>query len=202
MELCRLATLLVLCGALLGTAQAESGARAGSGKQELCLKDEVCREHYANANELYKAGKLAQAIEEYEAAYKEVQIPVFLYNLGRLHQRLGQLSQAAEHFQRYLAAGVDEDPAQRQRAQDFLREIQGQQQPAAVPAAAPVQAQAQAPIAEPKSEEKTPLYKKWWFWTATVGGVVVVGTAIGLGVGLGTHRVTVPSDLMGYMPTF
>lgn len=30
---------------------------------------------------------------------------------------------------------------------------------------------------------RTPVYKKWWLWTA-VGAVVVAGVAVGLGVGL------------------
>ena len=37
---------------------------------------------------------------------------------------------------------------------------------------------------------KTPVYKKWWFWTIT--GVVVVG-AVGLGLGLGLSSGSTPS---------
>ena len=35
------------------------------------------------------------------------------------------------------------------------------------------------------SATKTPVYKKWWLWTAV--GVVVAGGAVGLGLGLGSH---------------
>ena len=185
----------LLATAVLLVGLAAPAWAAGSAMQELCLKDEACRTHYANADEAYRAGKLPEAIEAYEAAYRQVQIPVFLFNLGRLHQRLGNLDEAAEHFRRYLAAGMDEDPAQRQRAQDYLREIQEQKPaPAAEPAAIPV------PV--PAPAEKRPVYKTWWFWTAAVGGAVVVGAAIGLGVGLGVHRVTVPDDATGYRPSF
>ena len=38
--------------------------------------------------------------------------------------------------------------------------------------------------AQPPPPERAPVYKKWWLWTV-VGGVVVVGVAVGLGVGLG-----------------
>jgi hypothetical protein len=38
-------------------------------------------------------------------------------------------------------------------------------------------------VATAPPPRKTPVYKKWWLWTA-VGGVVVVGVAVGLGVGL------------------
>jgi tetratricopeptide (TPR) repeat protein len=40
--------------------------------------------------------------------------------------------------------------------------------------------------ATPVERKRTPLYKKWWLWTA-VGGVVVAGAAVGLGVALSSH---------------
>jgi hypothetical protein len=36
---------------------------------------------------------------------------------------------------------------------------------------------------EQRAEEERPFWRRWWFWTI-VGGVVVAGTAVGLGVGL------------------
>ena len=35
----------------------------------------------------------------------------------------------------------------------------------------------------PPVEKKTPIYERWWLWTA-VGGVVAVGLGVGLGIGL------------------
>jgi hypothetical protein len=29
-------------------------------------------------------------------------------------------------------------------------------------------------------QQQAPVYKKWWFWTAIIGGTAVVGTAIGV----------------------
>src|SRR5262245_42947861 len=79
-------------------------ARTVTVKQSLCLQDTKCRDHYAAADELYRAGKLIAAIPEFEAAYKEVQLPVFLYNIGRIHHQLGNLQQAAAHYRRFLGA--------------------------------------------------------------------------------------------------
>jgi outer membrane protein assembly factor BamD (BamD/ComL family) len=45
----------------------------------------------------------------------------------------------------------------------------------------------QTQVVEKKPE--TPVYKKWWLWTA-VGAVVVVGVGIGLGVGLSSSNDT------------
>jgi len=43
---------------------------------------------------------------------------------------------------------------------------------------------------------KKPVYKKGWFWGAVVGGVVVVGVAVGLGVGL-TRAKSAPTPSLG-----
>jgi tetratricopeptide (TPR) repeat protein len=40
----------------------------------------------------------------------------------------------------------------------------------------------------PPREERTPVYKKWWLWTAV--GVVVVGAGLGLGLGLGLSKTS------------
>ena len=47
--------------------------------------------------------------------------------------------------------------------------------------------------------KKTPLYRKWWFWTAVGGAVVITGLSIGLAVGL-QPRQTLLNNY--YDPTF
>jgi hypothetical protein len=46
----------------------------------------------------------------------------------------------------------------------------------------------------------TPVYKKWWLWTA-VGAVVVVGVAVGVGVGV-SQSGGAPGSHFGTMPVF
>jgi tetratricopeptide (TPR) repeat protein len=55
--------------------------------------------------------------------------------------------------------------------------------------------------AQPAPVEKTPVYKKWWLWTA-VGVVVVAGVGIGLGVGLSSSGSTpsATTDFGTYRP--
>jgi tetratricopeptide (TPR) repeat protein len=49
---------------------------------------------------------------------------------------------------------------------------------------------------------KTPVYKKWWLWTA-VGGAVAIGLGVGLGVGLGTSSSgALPSTTFGAAKPF
>ena len=56
--------------------------------------------------------------------------------------------------------------------------------------------------AAPPAGPSTPIYKKWWFWTAVGGAVVVGATAIGLGVGLRPVDVTPPGASYGPFPAF
>lgn len=82
MRLGFLSCLLLLC--LSGAAHAaDTPPPSRPSNQNLCLQNETCRQHSLDAKELSKAGKLAAAIDEYTAAYAEVQIPVFLYCIRR-----------------------------------------------------------------------------------------------------------------------
>src|SRR5687767_1181436 len=55
-------------------------------------------------------------------------------------------------------------------------------EPTARPAPKPIEVSRPVPPPSAPSTERTPVYKKWWLWTA-VGAVVVAGVAVGLGVG-------------------
>lgn len=190
---------------LCAAAHAQTPPLSASARHNLCLQDDVCRQHSASARELSRAGNLRAAIDEYEAAYHEIQLSVFLYNIARLYHRLGNLRQAASYYSRYLSTAIDEDPEQRARARSYLDEVQKSPALAApeppVPSAlSPLQASppAPAPIEPPR---KVPVYKKWWFWT--IIGTVAAGTAIGVGVGLGTNAAAqAPTDIMLYQPSF
>jgi tetratricopeptide (TPR) repeat protein len=49
-----------------------------------------------------------------------------------------------------------------------------------------------------KPEEVAPFYKSWWFWTLV--GCVVVGTSVGIGVGVGAQGdVVQPSGSLGFI---
>lgn len=183
---------LVLIVWFCGTAHADPLSPGTPVKQNLCLQDDICRQHSMNAKEFSKAGNLREAIVEYEAAYQEIQLSVFLYNIGRLHHRLGELDQAATYYNRYLSTAIDEDPEQRARANEYLREIQVPK--SSVEPVLPTPALVEKPA-------KKPFYKTWWFWTIT--GTVVAGAAIGVGVGLGIGA-TNPNraDIMLYTPAF
>jgi tetratricopeptide (TPR) repeat protein len=51
----------------------------------------------------------------------------------------------------------------------------------------------------PPPEKKTPVYKKWWLWTAV--GVVAVGAAVGAGIAVGLQSNT-PNSALGATRVF
>lgn len=60
-------------------------------------------DHEARGYELATAGKLAEALEEFEAAYQATRAPQLLFAMGRMHSLLGDCARAKDHFQRFLA---------------------------------------------------------------------------------------------------
>jgi hypothetical protein len=62
-------------------------------------------------------------------------------------------------------------------------------EPAAATAAAPVAA---VTTTEPKRDARTPVYKKWWLWTAVAVAAVGVGVGVGLGVTAGGSSAPTP----------
>jgi hypothetical protein len=172
-------------------------------------------EHFARGNELYGAGRYADAIQELEAGYAQDPRPEFLYALGQAERKLGNCGAALARYQAYL----DTNPAPQRRDAtqmqiDRCREEMGAAAPApapvapapvvekppAAPAPAPVHHPAPAPVhhevaaAAPKH---TPVYKRWWLWT-TIIGVAAVGVGVGLGVGL-TQKPSFDSTLPDFV---
>ena len=71
----------------------------------------------------YRKGKYGDAMIAFRAAYKAVPKPKFLYNLGRCHEKLGELAAAADHYERYLEEAPDaEDREEVETQADFLKE--------------------------------------------------------------------------------
>jgi tetratricopeptide (TPR) repeat protein len=159
----------------------------------------------ADARKAYKAGSQHFNLGEYDAAltsfkdaYRLREDPIFLFNIAQCQRLLKNKREALASYRTYLAnAPRAPNRPEVERTIEQLKsdvvaedEEKRRKEDAAAAAAAAAEQQraaqqAQMVVAEPPQAPppKTPLYKKWWLWTA-VGGVVVVGLAVGLGVGL------------------
>jgi hypothetical protein len=78
---------------------------------------EAARRHSTTGSQLYEADRFADAIVEFELAKKLKPLPAFDFNIARCQERLEKWGEAADSFERYLAAQPDvpEAPEIRQR---------------------------------------------------------------------------------------
>jgi tetratricopeptide (TPR) repeat protein len=147
---------------------------------------EAARQHFDQGKREFDAGRFEAALVEFHEAYTLAPYPQLLYNIARCQEELHHARDAVDSYDRYLAVNTSDVEA-RTRA-DALRAAAAAEPPRPPPESKPNEPpQKLEPtiviVAPPPPPRPTPLYKKWWLWTA-VAGVVVVGAGIGLGVGL------------------
>jgi hypothetical protein len=177
--------LIVL--ALLGTV---SAARANE-EEDVA----AARLHFRKGGKAYDLGRYLEAAKEYEAAYDAKDDPALLFNIAQAYRLGGDNPNAVRAYKAFLRrmprapnrAEVEARIAELQHVieqQAHAKESapEGTMAPSTKP---PDKEPAAAPTAPVSSgPEKPPVYKRWWFWTA-IGGVVVVGVALGVGLGVG-----------------
>ncbi len=133
----------------------------------------------------YKQQHFTEALVLFQRAYRESPEPALLFNIAECERQLGSFETAARSYRSY----VEKSPDAANR--DEATQLAAQMDEAALAAQTkPVPAVVVAPslVSEPLPPEPTPIYKKWWAWTAA--GVVVGAIAIGVGVGVARYNAT------------
>lgn len=70
-------------------------------------EDSPARVHHDAGARFYELGEYERAIEEWTRAYELSQLPLILYNLYSVHERAGNLAEAADYLERFLASGAE-----------------------------------------------------------------------------------------------
>jgi tetratricopeptide (TPR) repeat protein len=109
-----LATLAVLALAPVPAARAGGGERATQAKAGALFE---------KAQKHYQAGEYSAAIKLFTEAYELVHDPIYLFNLAQSYRKVLDCVKASEHYERYLAEAKDADAKQRERVEQWLREI-------------------------------------------------------------------------------
>lgn len=78
---------------------------------------------FERAQKHYQAGQYTDAIKLFTEAYELVHDPVFLFNLAQSYRKVLDCVKASDYYQRYLADATDADAKQRERVEQWLREI-------------------------------------------------------------------------------
>ncbi len=83
--------------------------------------------HYKRARELYQLGRYREAIAQLEAALKlDPGGAELLYNLGLIHEKLGDVEEAVDAYKRYLKAlGKDADPEEVTKIKGIIKRLEG-----------------------------------------------------------------------------
>lgn len=160
-----------------------------------CVMDQQCGALVTSARSLSDAGQWNAAFSAYQAAHAHRPVPWLLVQMGRMQQKLGNLEEAIRLYQRFTASPeADNYPDYREAARRYKQEAIQElvQHPPPGP-----------PPEPPTSTERQAIYKKWWFWTALIGGTAAV-TAVGVGVGLATRPKTpaVPDGVSAFEISF
>jgi tetratricopeptide (TPR) repeat protein len=129
-------------------------------------------EHVAQGHRLYQLGRYQEAIAEYRRAYELRADPPFLFQIAESYRQLGATEQALFYYDRYLAGAAD--GPDRDAAEERVSELESLR--ARPPAAAPPGLIA-APGAGAGAKPPTPLWRRWWFWTA-IGAALAAGVTV------------------------
>lgn len=164
--------------------------------------------HYRAGASHYEAGRYADAIREFQAAYDASKKPEILFNIARAHTRLGHDEEAIAFLKRYLEAAPDSADAASVRAEieareralaerrdktraEVAAELAKQDAAAALREAATAQRRAE----EEKKRAEQARYPKWpgYALLGGGGGVLVIGVALGAVAVSASNRVAAGS---------
>jgi tetratricopeptide (TPR) repeat protein len=87
---------------------------------------EIARRHFNAGSDLYSAGQYERAIGEFKAARRARQMPAFDFNIARAYDRLEQIGEAIDWYQRYLASGPEDSGEIRARIEELKRRLDAQ----------------------------------------------------------------------------
>lgn len=146
---------------------------------------------YKTGLDFYKREEWAKAIEQFDAGYKAAPQAVFLFNIAQAQNKAGNPEQALVYYRRYLSEAPS--APNRTDVEGRVAALERQLGPGAtlpkltlVPG---VSGDGPEPGPEPLvATEVKSKRKAWPIVLGVLGGVVVVGAAVGLGVYFGTRQ--------------
>jgi tetratricopeptide (TPR) repeat protein len=94
---------------------------------KLTPAQQLAEKHYKRARELYQLGRYREAIAQLEAALRsDPNGAELLYNLGLVHEKLGDADEAIAAYRHYLQVlGNDADPEEVAKVQAIIKRLDG-----------------------------------------------------------------------------
>jgi tetratricopeptide (TPR) repeat protein len=147
-------------------------------------------EHVAQGHRLYQLGRYQEAIAEYRRAYELRADPSFLFQIAESYRQLGATEQALFYYDRYLAGAAD--GSDHDTAEQRVSELESLR--ARPPVSATPPGLIAAPGAGAGAKTPTPVWRRWWVWTA-VGAALAAGVTVALLAG--RSQSSVPTTDLG-----
>lgn len=194
MQKIRTASTKVLALVLL-VYSAPVAAQPAQPKPPLCDDDLVCTQLRTEAREHSKENRLDEARRAYDLAFQRRPDPMLLFNLARVLHKANRPADAVIYYQRYLDAGAEGRQDLRRKTEEYLEQARREAAAAAPPSATDGQTAQSPPVPPIEPKRSTPIYRKWWLWTAV--GVTIAGIAVGVGLGVAARR---PTDVQPVHP--
>jgi hypothetical protein len=173
------------------------------------------------AREAFAAQRYQEALDLFAKLYAETLHPIYLRNIGRCYQNLGEPEKAITSFREYLRKGKNLSATETKEIDGYIKEmeeLQRQKEASAASSTSSTTEKTDAPVKPlpsatpppasdtttssvvltqpaPKAEESSPIYGRWWFW-AIVGGVAAAGVGIAFAAGAftKTENASCPMD--------
>jgi hypothetical protein len=189
----------------VGLVIALGAARAGAAGDPRELK----------AREDFAAGRYQEALDVFAKLYAETLHPVYLRNIGRCYQNLGDADKAIISFRDYLRKHKTISADERAEVEGFIKEMEALKKQKAAEASPPETAPppkssittlptapepkdpgggakpevlVTAPGGGARDQSSSPVYTTWWFWTLV--GAALVGAGVGIAAATGTFTKT------------
>jgi tetratricopeptide (TPR) repeat protein len=159
------------------------------------LDTEAARRHFQSGLASYNEGNYQAACAEFETARRIKALPALDFNIARCYERLERWGDAADAYERFLAARTpDADPSLRGRIAVLRDRALAKTVTAAVPTTA---TSTSTSTSTTTPTARVPLVKRAWFWATVIGGVAVVATGVGVGVAYATASHPAPVGTFG-----
>jgi tetratricopeptide (TPR) repeat protein len=129
----------------------------------------AAKRHFERGERLFALGKFDQALDEYQKAYDARPMSDFLFNIGQCYRNLEEYEDAIFSFKKYLKDTPD--TPNREAVEKLIGELEIKKERGEGRRIARRRG-------TPPAVDDTPMYKKWWFWTAV--GVVTVAGSVGI----------------------
>jgi tetratricopeptide (TPR) repeat protein len=170
-RLCALALVAAILGPAPGPVLADETSPANVA---------AARKHFEKARADYARGAYREAIGELEAAHSlDPNAKDLVFNLGVVHEKLGDIEEALKWFRLYVTMNLT--PAERDRADAYIRRLEGAEKEVAARQAdaGPAPSASEAPPPQPEAPPPAGRID-----ALTITGASLTVVALGVGIGM------------------